>query len=128
VNLQDATIAQLLIPVDDLDRGVAFYGDVLGLTFLFTAPPRMAFFDCGGVRLLVGVPPEGQAVQRGSAIYFRVPDIGAVFSTLEKAGVSFMSEPHLVHRTASSQLWPSEFRDPFGNQLALMGEINADAI
>jgi len=33
--------------------------EVLGIPFLFSAPPQMAFFDCGGVRLLVGVEPQG---------------------------------------------------------------------
>ena len=73
--LENAKVAQLLIPVDDFDKGVAFYRDVLGFPLLFAAPPQMAFFDCGGVRLLVGVLPLGQLPQRGSAIYFRVADI-----------------------------------------------------
>ena len=123
MNLADARIAQLLVPVDELAAGVAFYRDVLGLAFLFEAPPQMAFFDCAGVRLLVGVPPAGQAAQRGSAIYFRVPDIAAVFSNLEAKGVSFLAKPHVVHRTASAELWLAEFEDPFGNRLALMSEV-----
>ena len=52
MNLADAKVAQLLIPVEDFERGVAFYRDVLGIPFLFAAPPQMAFFNCGGVRLL----------------------------------------------------------------------------
>ena len=45
-----ATITQLLIPIDDFERGVAFYRDVLGLRLLFAAAPQMAFFQCGAVR------------------------------------------------------------------------------
>jgi len=123
MNLANAKIAQLLIPVDELAKGIAFYRDVLGLPFLFEAPPQLAFFDCSGVRLLVGVPPDGQPAQRGSAIYFQVPDITAVFSTLKGSGVLFSAGPHVVHRTPSTELWLAEFRDPFGNQLALMGEV-----
>jgi len=67
MNLANATIAQLMIPVDDLDRGVSFYRDVLGIPFLFVAPPQMAFFMCGSVRLLIGIMPAGQRAQRGSA-------------------------------------------------------------
>jgi catechol 2,3-dioxygenase-like lactoylglutathione lyase family enzyme len=55
MNLAEATITQLLIPVDDFERGVAFYRDVLGLRLLFAAAPQMGFFQCGAVRLLVGV-------------------------------------------------------------------------
>jgi methylmalonyl-CoA/ethylmalonyl-CoA epimerase len=123
VNLQDATVAQILIPVDDFDKGVAYYRDVLGIPFLFAAPPQMAFFDCSGVRLLVGVHPPGQQAQRGSAIYFQVPDIAAVFAELREKGVRFRAEPHVVHRTASLELWLAEFTDPDGNQLALMSEV-----
>jgi methylmalonyl-CoA/ethylmalonyl-CoA epimerase len=71
MNLSDATVGQLLIPVDDFERGVAFYRDVLGLPFLFAAPPQMAFFSCGSVRLLVGALPANQKAQRSSAIYWR---------------------------------------------------------
>jgi methylmalonyl-CoA/ethylmalonyl-CoA epimerase len=123
MNLENAKIGQLLIPVDDFDKGVAFYRDVLGLRFLFAAPPQMAFFDCGGIRLLVGATHPGQKPQRGSAIYFHVADIQAVFSTLKGKGVRFVAEPHVVHRTPISELWLSEFTDPDGNQLALMSEV-----
>ena len=88
MNLANAKIGQLMIPVDDFDKGIAFYRDILGLPFLFAAPPQMAFFDCSGVRLLVGVMPPGQKAQRGSAIYFRVPDIHSVFSSLKQNGVA----------------------------------------
>ena len=123
MNLSDATIGQVLIPVDDFDRGIAFYRDVLGLAFLFAAPPQMAFFMCGEVRLLVGVTPAGRQAQRGSAIYFRVKDIHAVFASLKGHGVQFMAAPHVVNRTPGSELWLAEFRDSDGNQLALMSEL-----
>jgi methylmalonyl-CoA/ethylmalonyl-CoA epimerase len=122
MNLANAKVAQLLIPVEDFDKGIAFYRDVLGIPLLFTAPPQMAFFDCGGIRLLVGVVPPGKA-QRGSAIYFQVPDIDAVFATLESQGVVFKAKPHVVHRTPKTELWLVEFSDPDGNQLALMSEV-----
>jgi methylmalonyl-CoA/ethylmalonyl-CoA epimerase len=126
MNLATASVAQVMIPVDDFDRGIAFYRDVLGIPFLFAAPPQMAFFMCGAVRLLVGVLPAGQAAQRGSAIYFKVTDIHAVFATLRTAGVAFVAIPHLVHRSPQSELWLAEFKDPDGNQLALMGEVTID--
>ena len=123
MNLSNAKVGQLLIPVDDFEKGVAFYRDILGLPFLFAAPPQMAFFNCGGVRLLVGVTPPGQKPQRGSAIYFQVPDIHAVFSSLKHSGVRFLAEPHVVNRTPQSELWLAEFTDPDANQLALMSEV-----
>ena len=112
-----------MIPVGELERAVGFYRDTLGIPFLFVAPPQMAFFQCGTVRLLVGVPPAGTPVRRGSAIYFQVADIAAVFETLGGRGVGFQAKPHVVHRTADAELWLAEFQDPDGNQLALMSQI-----
>ncbi len=123
MNLSQASIGQLMIPVTDFDAGVAFYRDVLGLPFLFAAPPQMAFFMCGTVRLLVGVLAPGQSAQRGSAIYFKVADIAAVHAHLAGQGVVFHQVPHLVHRTPQSELWLAQFTDPDGNQLALMSEV-----
>ncbi len=123
MNLSDATVGQLLIPIDHFDRGVAFYRDILGLPFLFAAPPQMAFFMCGSIRLLVGVVPESQKAQRGSAIYFQVKDIQGVCSSLKENGVQFTASPHIVNRTSKSELWLAELTDPDGNQLALMNEV-----
>jgi len=123
MDLSDATIGQLMIPVEDFDRGVAFYRDVLGLPLLFSAPPRMAFFMCGEVRVLVGVMPAGERTPRGSGIYFKVDDIRRTASSLKARGVAFLSEPHLVHRTPVSELWLAEFSDPDGNRMTLMSEL-----
>ena len=123
MDLSRASVAQLLLPVKDLDHAVTFYRDVLGLPYLFTAPPQMAFFQCGGVRLLVGVPAPGTPRQRGATLYFRVEDIHAVHATLQQRGVVFQVAPHLVHRAPGTELWLSEFTDPDGNHLALMAEV-----
>jgi methylmalonyl-CoA/ethylmalonyl-CoA epimerase len=123
MNLADATVTQLLIPIDDFERGVAFYRDVLGLPLLFAAHPQMAFFRCGAVRLLVGVTPVSQKVQRGSQIYFGVKDIQSIYSSLKSQGVQFKAPPHVVNRSATSEVWLAEFVDLDGNQLALMSEV-----
>jgi predicted enzyme related to lactoylglutathione lyase len=122
MNLANATITQLLIPVDDFERSISFYRDVLGIPLLFSAPPQMAFFQCGTVRLLVGVTPASQKAQRGSAIYFSVQDIEEVHASLREKGVEFKAAPHVVNRSAQSETWLAEFVDPDGNQLALMSE------
>lgn len=127
LDLSDATVGQLLIPITDFERGTAWYRDTLGLRFLFSAPPQMSFFQAGTVRLLVGVPEDKQVPQRGSMIYFKVEDIHAVHAALNSRGVKFFAAPHLVHSTPTYELWLTEFRDPDGNQLALMGEIHKQA-
>ena len=121
-DLAEATIGQLLIPVEDLDRAIAFYRDTLGLRFLFTAPPKMSFFMAGSVRLLVGVPETDGPRQRGSLVYFKVRDMQATFETLSRRGVTFHAAPQLVHKTPTTELWLAEFQDPDGNGLALMSE------
>ena len=123
MDLADSTVGQLLIPVTNLERAIAFYRDTLGLRFLFSATPQMSFFQAGTVRLLVGVPEGTQAPQRGSQVYFKVSDIQGVFQTLKQRGVKLGAEPHLVHRSETSELWLAEFKDPDGNQLALMSEV-----
>lgn len=127
MDLSDSTVGQLLIPVENLERAITFYRDTLGIRFLFSAPPQMSFFQTGNVRLLVGVPEAGQPRQRGSLVYFRVAEINAVYQTLVKRGVEFGAAPHVVHRTPTMELWLSEFRDPDGNQLALMCETAKQA-
>jgi len=122
MDLADAAIGQLVLPVSDLERAVAFYRETLGLAFLFTAPPRMSFFQAGDVRLLIGVP-EGGREGGAATVYFRVADIHAVHRTLAGRGVAFLGEPHVVHRTPEHELWLAEFRDPDGNDLALMSEV-----
>lgn len=122
MDLAQASVCQFMIPVEDLNQAIKFYRDTLGIPFLFTAPPQMAFFQCGSVRLLVGVLPVGSTPQRGSAIYFQVADIHDVFQTLSGRGVQFQASPHVVHRTPTAELLLAEFKDPNGNQLALMGQ------
>jgi len=126
MDLSNAVIGQVLIPVTNLEQAVEFYRYTLGLPFLFTAPPQMAFFQCGSVRLLVGVPPESAPYQRGSTVYFRVSDIQSAHTELSERGVEFQAQPHIVHRTLETDLWLAEFTDPDGNVLALMSETKAE--
>ncbi|MBI1366571.1 MAG: glyoxalase/bleomycin resistance/dioxygenase family protein [Alphaproteobacteria bacterium] len=115
-------LGQIHISVSDIDRAVAFYRDVLGLKFLFQVPGQpMAFFDCGGVRLYLGVPtsPEYKA---NSFLYYRVNDIGAAYERLAGNGVAFLGEPRAIRRTENSELWMAGFRDPDGNYAQIMEE------
>jgi catechol 2,3-dioxygenase-like lactoylglutathione lyase family enzyme len=49
------SIGQIAMPVHDVARAAGFYRDILGLTFLFSAP-QLAFFDCAGIRLMLSLP------------------------------------------------------------------------
>jgi methylmalonyl-CoA/ethylmalonyl-CoA epimerase len=124
MDLRQSRVEQLLIPVTDLESAIPWYRDVLGLQFLFSAPPQMSFFQCGTTRLLVGVP-ESPDIKRCGAIYFGVDDIHAVHETLSSRGVAFDQKPHVIHRTPQMEIWLAEFHDPDGNPLALMGTRQA---
>lgn len=121
--LSQSRIGQIAIVVQDLDRAVAFYRDTLGLRFLFQAPPKLAFFDCGGVRLMLDVPEEEEFKHSASILYYKVDDIRATWATLRDRGVEFRDEPHMVARMPDHELWMTFFRDPEGNTLALMSEV-----
>ena len=111
-------VEQIAIIVHDVDRAVTFYRDVLGLPFLFQVP-QMAFFQCGEVRLMLGIPSAPEFDHPSSIIYFRVADIEAAHQTLVSRGARFRSTPHLVHRAADHELWMAEFYDVDRNTLAL---------
>lgn len=115
-------LGQIAVTVRDLDRMVAFYRDVLGLRFLFAAPPQMAFFDLGGVRLLLGQGQPGHDEHRGSILYFRVGSIDAAHRRLADAGVDFHQPPHKAHEDSRHELWLASFPDPEGNRVELMEE------
>ncbi len=122
-DLSQSRIGQIAVVVQDLDRAVAFYRDTLGMKFLFQAPPKLAFFDCGGVRLMLDVPEEEEFKHPASILYYKVDDIQATWSTLRDRGVEFRDEPHMVARMPDHELWMTFFRDTEGNTLALMSEV-----
>ena len=115
-------IGQIAMNARDLDRAVRFYRDTLGLPFLFTAPPKLAFFDCAGVRLLLGVPQDREFDHPGSILYFAVDDIRQSHQLLVSRGVTFRQDPHLIARLPDREVWMAFFDDTEGNTLALMSE------
>ena len=123
MTLETARIGQIAVNVKDIDRAVAFYRDSLGLRFLFTAPPNMGFFDCGGVRLMLGVPTEPRFEHPSSILYFQVDDIQAAHAAMAARGVTFEREPALVAKLEKADLWLAFFQDGEGNVMALMSEV-----
>jgi methylmalonyl-CoA/ethylmalonyl-CoA epimerase len=117
-----SAIGQIAMPVLDLARAVAFYRDRLGMRFLFQAPPQLAFFDCGGVRLMLDVPEDKEFTRHASVLYFKVADIDRAYQDLTAAGVTFRGEPHLIAKLPDHELWMAFFDDTEGNTLALMHE------
>ena len=115
-------IGQIAIVVSDAARATAWYREVLGLRYLFAAPPGLAFFDCGGVRLMLATG-EAAAPGSSSVIYYRVDDISAAYTEMSARGVAFEDSPHLITRMGDVELWMTFLRDPDANLLALMCEV-----
>lgn len=115
-------LGQVAVPVQNVERATAFYRDVLGLPFLFAAG-QLAFFDCGGVRLMLDRPGKPEFDHPSSILYFSVPDIQAAHQRLLDAGVMIVESPHIVAPMPDHDLWMAFFRDTEGNVMALMSEV-----
>lgn len=114
-------IGQIAIVVHDVDRAVRFYRDTLAIKFLFRAG-NLAFFDAGGVRLMLTLAEKPEHDHAASILYFSVPDIRAGHAQLVARGVKFEDEPHLVAKLPDREVWMSFFRDCENNLMALMSE------
>lgn len=122
--LELGPIGQISRAVSDIGAAERWYRDVLGLKHLYTFG-KLAFFDCGGVRLFL---EEGDAAQPQSVIYFRVPDIRTAHAQLLEKGAAFESAPHLIHRHADGmEEWMAFFRDNDGRLLAIMSQVTETA-
>jgi methylmalonyl-CoA/ethylmalonyl-CoA epimerase len=116
-------IGQIAINAHDVERASSFYQDTLGLKLLFKAGVGLAFFDCGGVRLMLTRPEKPEFDHPGSILYFAVPDIQAAHATMKERGAHFEDEPHMIARMPDHELWMVFFRDTEGNLMGLMSEV-----
>ena len=112
------SIGQIAVRAADLPRAVRFYRDVLGLGYLFEAP-GLAFFQCGGVHLMLSGAEDPEFDHAASILYFDVAEIQQAYRTLLGRGVRFRDEPHVVHRAGDRELWISSFDDSEGNVFAI---------
>ena len=116
-------LGQIAVPVKDVARATAFYRDALGLRLLFEAPGPLAFFDAGGVRLMLALPSAPAFDHPASILYFRVPDIVEAHAQLAGRGVVFMQPPHRAADLGTHELWLAFFEDGEGSIHALLSEI-----
>ncbi|MCI0350560.1 MAG: VOC family protein [Acidobacteriales bacterium] len=121
-SLSLSQIGQIALNVKDVKRATAFYRDTLGMRFLFESR-GLAFFDCGGVRLMLGLPEKPEFDHPSSVLYYRVPEIQAAYTSLKSRGVTFEGAPHLIAKLPDHELWMAFFRDSEGNLAALMAEV-----
>src|SRR5947209_10761335 len=117
-NLGIKNIGQISIITHDLRRATAFYRDTLGLPLLFTAG-NLAFFDCGGVRLMLGPAETPELDHPSSILYFRVPEINAAHKRLLDLSAQVLAPPGLIAPMPTSGLRRNCFRDSEGNVVVL---------
>jgi predicted enzyme related to lactoylglutathione lyase len=119
---QISALGQVALTVSDVERSAAFFRDQVGLPFLFSAGPTLAFLSIGTVRLMLSAPEGAFTPGSSTVLYLRVADIQAAHAAMQERGVAFIDEPHLVATMPDHELWMAFFRDPDGHTLALMSE------
>lgn len=115
-------IGQIAITVSDVTRALPFYRDILGLPFLFSPMPNLAFLSAGPVRIMLTTPQGAGAVAANSVLYFKVTDILAVHAAMVEKGATNERTPQLTAKMPDHELWIGFLRDPDGNLVGLMEE------
>jgi methylmalonyl-CoA/ethylmalonyl-CoA epimerase len=108
----------VILAVTDLNRAVEFYRDRLGLK-LTSTNEEFAFFDAGGFTLtLRGGRPKAEPADLTSVeIAFEVEHVKTAHQALRAQGVEFKREPRIITGTT----WATDFRDPDGHVLSIVG-------
>jgi len=115
-------LAQVALSVKDIDTATAFYRDVLGLPFLFSAPPGLAFFQVGPTRLMLSTSTGGDAGSHG-ILYYAVADIQAAFVEVTGRGAVAKEPPRMIAKVAGREVWLAALEDPDGHIVGLMSEV-----
>ncbi len=110
------SVSTVWLPVTDMDRAVAFYGETLGLKVTEQDGGDWAQLDAGGTTIgLNGRPEETPDGSGGAVVAFSADgDIEAEVQRLKDAGVTFTGD-------VSDHPWGrvAPFQDADGNDLQL---------
>jgi DNA-binding CsgD family transcriptional regulator/catechol 2,3-dioxygenase-like lactoylglutathione lyase family enzyme len=118
-------LGQVARTVRSTEQSRSWYRDVLGLPELY-AFPGLAFFDLGGVRLMLTEEDTGSGPSE-SVLYLRVPDLHAAKDELESRDVKFTHAPHMIHRHEDGiEEWMAFFEDNEQRPLALMTQVRSN--
>ena len=122
MDVKISEIGQIAITVSDVETALGFYRDILGLTFLFSPAPTLAFLAAGNVRIMLSTPQGAGAVGANSTLYFKVLDLQASYATILARGATAERAPQMAAKLADHELWIGFVRDPDGNLVGLMEE------
>ena len=123
-----SSVAQIELHCTNLAHAEDFYCNRLGLTLAARLPQIGSIFvRCGELSLII----REQAPPRiGSTIYFNAD--GNVFdaiASLRASGIGFTEEPDCIaHNREGSDVWLGFFADPWGNPLAIIGNMPATSV
>lgn len=101
------------VPVSDLARAKAWYGEVFGAAPYFDQPFYVGF-AIGGFEL--GLVPDGTPGTSGTVAYWGVNDTGAEVARILQLGAS----EHQAIQDVGEGIRVAELKDPFGNVLGLI--------
>jgi methylmalonyl-CoA/ethylmalonyl-CoA epimerase len=116
-------LAQVALNVRDLEASTAFYRDVLGLAFLFSAPPSLAFLQCGPTRVMLSGDPQAKPPAGGPILYYAVADIQAAFAAITAKGAPAKETPKAIATVGGREVWLGFTEDPDGHPVGLMSEV-----
>lgn len=122
MDMNVSAIGQIAITVSDVGRALGFYRDILGLPFLFSPSPELAFLRAGDVRVMLSTPQGAGKVGANSILYFKTSDIEKIHAAIVARGVMNERSPQLAAKMPDHELWLSFIRDPDGNLVGLMEE------
>jgi methylmalonyl-CoA/ethylmalonyl-CoA epimerase len=121
-------LVQVAQRVEDLDRAVAFYEELLGTKVAAKFdPPGLAFFMLEGTRLVLDpTAPTG-------LLYLAVDDVEFTVDELGKRGVTIDTDPHVIFQHTDDSLgpagtdeWLAFITDSEGNTVGLVSFSNTD--
>lgn len=115
-------ILQIAVTVSDVSVALPFYRDALGLTFLFSPTPTLAFLAARSVRIMLSTPQGAGTVGHNSILYFKVTEIAATHAAILARGARNERAPQLTAKMPDHELWSAFVRDPDGNLIGLMEE------
>jgi catechol 2,3-dioxygenase-like lactoylglutathione lyase family enzyme len=121
-----SAIGQIAHVVSNIETATEFYKDKLGVPHLFSAPPKLAFFNLNGIRLMLAEPEnpnESGKIGNNSTLYFKVDDIHGAFETLSGRGIPVADKPHIIAKMGTVELWMAFFYDPDHNLIGIMCEV-----
>ena len=117
-------IANIVVPVADQERVVAFYVDTLGFDRRVDVPfgDHYHWIEVGlpgqdTTIALAPPPPGGSAGKRETGISLQTDDIDAYYGRLKNAGVDVDPEVIRMGEPIPPMFW---FRDPEGNTLLVV--------